>query len=80
MSFPLSGDKNFLNWLANNYQKTSFKTFAEAKSCYEDMEATSAIVRKENQALYDLMERATPDQNKKILQPFFDYVKKAHEN
>lgn len=76
----------FLKWIEKNIKKTSFKSFDEAKFAFEEQVKSSEKLKKENQKLFDLIDKATQEQRVEIYQPFFNtssseiYREKSNSN
>ena len=81
-NLPLDSLKNkkmLLQLISENIKITKFKTIEEAEICLDDMLSSGDRLEKENKHLYELMSRATPEQKRKIVQPFFNRVKSELE-
>jgi hypothetical protein len=75
----LKNKKMLLQLIKENIKITKFKTIEEAEICLDDMLSSGDRLEKENIHLYELMSRATPEQKRKIVQPFFNRVKSELE-
>jgi hypothetical protein len=69
----------FYKWLEKNISKTNFKNVAEAKIFIDDMVAITDKLTKENEALFNLIKRATPEQIREIRLPLTNHrnIKKS---
>lgn len=64
----------YLKWIEKNIKKTSFKSFEEAKFAFEEQVRSGEKLKKENEKLFDLIDKASQEQRVEILQPFFNRV------
>jgi len=64
-----------LKLIKNNLEKTKFKTVAEAEKCINEMISSTERRKKENENLYLLLSKSTPEQIMKIHKPFYDKTK-----
>jgi hypothetical protein len=63
----------FYKWLEKNISKTNFKNVAEAKVFIDDMVATTDKLTKENEELFNLIKKATPEQIREIRMPLTNH-------
>lgn len=72
----IKDQKLYIKFIERNIKKTKFKSVEEIKIVVEEQNASVEKLVSENKKLYELIDKATPDQRYKIFQPKFDASRK----